>query len=148
MDEDQKRLAIISLITFLVFTLFAFAGSHAYGDVIFIGGSADMERVEEELTTARAVISGELDPSLAVPLDGEEFAGDASLKEEPTPMALFVSLFREKSRNAGVRIDSALREIASANMGSENQWPLALVGLLFLMLMVRFRRRARKSRFS
>lgn len=147
MVKIQRKTTRISVFVFLLFTIFIFSAKPAVSDVLFIG--------ERTVAEHRGLIDDEVrgpeDLSAQGALD-ELFVGEAIVDEELgteniNAVAILTGEVREKLENVNAAIHVAVNEIVSAGIGVEKQWPFALAGLLFVMLMMRFRRRGRKSKF-
>ncbi|MEE9542188.1 MAG: hypothetical protein V3V95_00205, partial [Thermodesulfobacteriota bacterium] len=58
-----------------------------------------------------------------------------------------VSEFKQKVNGIGSAVNMAARDVVGTSANVEISLPFALAGLFFLMLMLRFKKRSKKSRF-
>jgi hypothetical protein len=143
MAIKKEKITFIYVVTFLAFFIVLSSGQSVFGDVLFIGEtnhSGDMG------TTSDDPVSSE-DFTADTHFEDEEFEDKKSHVKVTNPVAVFSAAVKEILNKTGAVVSDAFRSITDAVALSDNQWPIALAGLLFLMLMMRFRKRARKTKF-
>lgn len=137
MSTIQQRISLIIVFIFMGITLLLSSATVVYGDVLFLGDAREAGIVENEVTSE--VTSFDAD-SL--------FADESTPAKASNPMAILSGVIHKKLNGAGNSIDVVLRDSVNGVSARQNQWPLFLAGLLFLMLVMRLKRRTRKSKFS
>ena len=123
MSAARQRIQLIIVSTLVLFSLLAFSGQRAYGDELLL---SDAGYVHEEVP------------------DAEEIANDTRPVKAKNP----VNVFMNKVYAFASDVKSAARGTVASGINAENNLAFVLAALFFLMLMLRFRKRARKSRFS
>ena len=123
MSTVRQRIYLTTVSALLLFGLLALSSPAAYGDELLLSDSGYL---------------------LEVVSDAEGIAGDTRPMKVKNPVNVFMS----KVNGAGSAVNSAVRDIAASGVNQENNMVFALAGLFFLFLMLRFRKRSKKSRFS
>ncbi len=141
MGTIQQRISLRTVFGFLVITLLASSATAAYGDVFFLGEARDTGFVENEVTSQESLAFDAF-------FEDEEPVDEARVTKASNPVVVLSSVIRMKLDGVGSAVDVAFRESINTTYGRQNQWPILLAGLLFLMLVMRLRRRTRKSKFS
>jgi hypothetical protein len=142
----QQRLSLTGVVALLMLVLFASSGRQAFADVLFIGGSSK-DDIKQEALAEKAQEPEELDKFLDALFVDEEFIDDDSTVKAPNPVAVLSTSIRERLDGMGSVMDITLRSLTHAAASENGQWTFPVAGLLFLMLMMRFRRRTKKSKF-
>jgi hypothetical protein len=120
----QQRILGKALFGFLIIILLASLAPSAHADVLFIG-----------------------EPEEAA-VEGDEFTDEAAMKKKSNPVAVLSGAVNKKLKGVTNSVDVALRGSLNTTSASREQWPVILAALLFLMLLMKLRRRSKKNRFS
>lgn len=140
MATIKNRVFLISVCTLLAFTIFASSGKRAFADVLLVSQRGEAGFVEDDATGQEALADDLLNVD-------EEVQGEVKEAKGAKQIVALFAASKEKLKKVSVAKDVALRDLTNAIAMSSHQWPFALVALLLVMLMMRFRRRSRKSKF-
>ena len=132
----------MSAVTFLFIVLLVSSSTVAYADVLYIGEPEDAASAGDDEALLE---SFEIDELF---VDVEHVVDEATPVKKSNPVAVLTGSVNKKIKGVGNAVDVALRGRINSAFAVQNQWPFLLAGLLFLMLLMRLKRRTRKNKFS
>ena len=134
MNRDRQKNFLTFISTFVFVGFLSSISSISYGEKLYVE-EVDEGAFEDGSHGAQAFIEDDLIDDV-----------------EPLRATNPVGVFKERIDQLGTGVKSSfgssLREITASASNVEYNLSAILAGVLFLMLMLRFRRRSRKNRFS